>query len=198
MKIKSLKAWLSSFPGKRNIITLGISLIIGVLIASALYIFTQHSSLKVKASDIIYVNKGPISPGLIHLSHTADEEFSFFINVYITQKQGQKGSFTVWADRINRISFLIPPDGVPCIRWKSKKILPPRNSRQGITPDRKVSRNQWNHVGFTYKRGKLTTFVNSQKCWEMITGHKKFILSHIKILPPGNLAAVGWIRAFSF
>lgn len=169
--------------GKSIITKWGISIFIGILVASAAFFFTQHNTLNVKDSDIIYVKKGPIAPGIMHFSHTLDGEFSFFINVYITQKQGQRGSFIVMRDRINKISFLILPDGIPFIQWKSKKLLPSRKRRRSITRDRKVSPNQWNHVGFTYKNGKLSTFVNGHKCWEILTKIKKFTLSHLELLP---------------
>jgi hypothetical protein len=170
---------------------LGISFFISILLAFTAYFFTQQSTLTVKNSDIIYVKKSPIAPGIIDLSRAPGEEFSFFINVYIIQKQGQRGSFIILQDRFNKISFLIRPDGIPCVLWQSKKLLPSRKARQSITSDGKVSPNQWNHVGFIYKKDKLSTFVNGHKCWEILINDKKFSLSHLEFLPETNNASTG-------
>lgn len=186
MKFKNLKMMLQSLLGK-CIITLGISIFIGLLIAFAAFFFTQQNTLKVKDSDILYVKKGPIASSIVHLSHIGGEEFSFFINVFITSKQGQRGAFTVLVDRINKISFFIQTDGVPGIRWRPGNRFPSHKARQGLPGDKRVSWNQWNHVGFVYKSGQITTFVNGGKCWETLTSNKTFTLSHLELLPQTNL-----------
>jgi len=178
MKIKPLLHKFQSLRGKRILTKLGIPLVIGLLVAFAALLFARKNILEVRDSDILYVKKGLITPGIVRLTHTPGEEFSFFINVYITYKQGQRSSFTVLADHINKISFLIRPDGIPVL------LFP--NAPGGVTGGCKVSRDQWQQVGFVYKDGQLTTFVNGCKCREALTVDKTFTLSHMELLPGSN------------
>lgn len=168
---------------KRFVLKPGISLIIGILVASAVFFFTQQDILDVKDSDILYVKKGPVTPGIVHLSHTGGEEFSFFINVFITPKQGQDSVFTLLSDSINKISFFIRSNGIPGIQWNSKNPAPLNKACQGFPGDKLVSWNQWNHVGFVYKSGRVTTFVNGKKCRETLTSSKTIALSQLELLP---------------
>lgn len=151
---------------------LGISVVVGLFAAAAAFFFTQQGILKVRDSDILYVKKGPVAPGIVRLSRTPGQGFSFFINVYITPKQGRHGSFTVLADRLDKLSFLIRSDGIPGFRWESKKRLPLPSPKvhQGLPGNRKVTWDRWTHVGFVYEGGKLTTFVNGRKCRETSIG----------------------------
>jgi hypothetical protein len=164
---------------KDFIVKLVISSLLGLLVSITAFLFTRGNALKVKDSDILYIKKGAASSTTIRLSCGPGDELSFFVNLYVTRRQVQRGTFHVLADRSNKIFFFVKPNGTPGIEWGEK-------ANRIVGKNCNTAWNKWNHVGFVYKKNKLTIYVNGQKCRETRVPNKEITLEEIELLPGKN------------
>lgn len=157
---------------KGYIVKFIISALLGLLVSITAFLFTRGSALKVKDRDIIYIKKGAASSTITRLSCNPIDELSFFVNLYVTPGRVQQGSFHLLIDRSNKIFFFLKPNGNPGIKWGE-------DVDKNVGENCKATWGKWNHVGFVYKKNKLTIYVNGQKCRETRVKNKEITLEEI-------------------
>ncbi len=167
----------------RTIFLPGIPVLLGVIAALLAFFFARGNILEVESKDILYIKKGGVGPETIQPAGAPVTEFSFFTGAKFTLKPKDHDPFIVYADHTNQVLFGVLPNGYPYLRWDSRRIAPSGKPRPNPADIPKLLRYKWNHIGFVYKNGKLTAYVNGRKCWTTSVTNKTMTPTTIELLP---------------
>jgi hypothetical protein len=161
-----------------------VSGIVFVLLLSAslsigLYFYNSAQDVRLVYKDnfIFHIRSAPGEEKVIKLREGLPREVSFSIDIQLNGQIEKIYPHTILDMQDGEIRLILKGNGDLQMYWSTSKIHALENSDQSFTPYFRTKK--WNQIGFVYRDGILTTYMNGNPLWIKKVG-RRFPLSSVR------------------